>query len=76
MRREDSSIEECPESESELGKKGSTKDGSVGKEGGRGESRAYEATSEVYTGRAAVLAYVDVIEEWEWVHADTARVIV
>ncbi len=41
-----------------------------------GESRAYEATSEVYTERTAVLAYVDVVEEWEWVHADTARVIV
>jgi hypothetical protein len=40
------------------------------------ESRAYEATSEVYAKRTAVLAQVDVIEEWEWVHADTARVIV
>ena len=37
MRREDSSIEECPKSESELGKKGSTKDGSVGKEGREGK---------------------------------------
>ena len=40
VRRDDSGIKECPESKSELGKKGSTNDGSVGKEGtewGRGE---------------------------------------
>jgi hypothetical protein len=43
---------------------------------GEEESWAYEATSEVYTERTALLAQVDVIEEWEWVYADTARVII
>jgi hypothetical protein len=40
------------------------------------ESGAYEAASDVDAERTAVLAYVDVTEEWKWVQADTARVVV
>jgi hypothetical protein len=77
MRGEDGGIEEGPDSERELGRDGRA-DGSVGKKGmdwGR-ESRAYEATRDVDTERTAVLAKVDDTEEWEWIQADTARVII
>ena len=40
------------------------------------ESGAYEAACEVDAERTAVLAYVDVAEEGEWVQADAARVVV
>jgi hypothetical protein len=41
-----------------------------------GEERTYEAASEVDAEGTTVLAQVDLLEEWEWIHADTARVIV
>jgi hypothetical protein len=40
------------------------------------ESGAYEAACEVDAERTAVLAYVDVTEEWKRVQADAARVVV
>ncbi len=38
--------------------------------------KAYEAACEVDTNCATVLAEADPLEEREWIHADTARVIV
>jgi hypothetical protein len=38
--------------------------------------KAYEAACDVDAKRTALLAQIDVVEEWEGIQADTARVIV
>jgi hypothetical protein len=45
-------------------------------EGDERVRRAYEAACDVDAECTAVLAYVEVAEEWEWIQADAARVIV
>jgi hypothetical protein len=75
MRGENGSIKERPNPESELGGNGST-DGSVGMVWEGRTGKAYEAACDVDAERTALLAQIDVVEEWEGIQTDTARVIV